>query len=334
MGAWLHRRLLAGWYSRHPIWILIPFSWVFAALAALRRAAYRMSVLKRTTLSVPVIVAGNITVGGTGKTPFIIWLAQALEARGHKPGIVTRGYGGNADRPLRVTADADPREVGDESVLLARRTGLPVAAGRDRVAAARLLVEQSPVDVILSDDGLQHHRLPRVLEIVLMDGERGLGNGWLLPAGPLREKSERLDDVALVVIKRAVGGVYSRPGAVHMDLSLDAIVSFKNRVRLPVSKFKGQKVHALAGIGHPQQFFAALASAGLEVDGRPLPDHAGVGPEDLRFDDDAPVFMTEKDAVKCRDMELPRHWYVEASARFSGPDGSRILELVQAALKR
>src|ERR1700742_4279224 len=186
MAAWLLRR----WYSPHPVWFLIPLAWVFWLLSGLRRAAYGLGILPSVKLPQPVVVVGNITVGGTGKTPFVIWLAQELRTRGHRPGIVTRGYGGDAETARRGEADSDPEAVGGEGVLLARHTGAPVAVGRDRVAAAKLLPQD--VDVILSDDGLQHYRLARQHEIVLLDGSRGLGNGWLLPVGPLRESEARL----------------------------------------------------------------------------------------------------------------------------------------------
>ncbi|HSC47490.1 MAG TPA: tetraacyldisaccharide 4'-kinase [Gammaproteobacteria bacterium] len=334
MGRWFSDRLLAGWYSTRPVWFLVPFAWLFGMLPALRRAAYRYGVFNTATLPVPVIVAGNISVGGTGKTPFILWLARALKDRGHAPGIVTRGYGGSARDPCLVTPESDPGVVGDEAVLLARRSGVPVAAGRDRVAAVRLLLASSRLDLILSDDGLQHYHLPRALEIVLLDGARGLGNGWLLPAGPLREKPERLDAVGLVVIKRGGTAVFSRAGAAIMDLSQDAMVSLKDGERLPLASFAGQAVHAVAGVGHPEQFFKALESSGLKIDRRPLPDHARLGARELRFDDELPVFMTEKDAVKCLDMDLPRHWYVEASANFNGSDARRILTAVEALLTK
>lgn len=334
MARWFSDRLLAGWYSTRPVWILVPFAWLFGMVSALRRATYRYGVLKTATLPVPVIVVGNISVGGTGKTPFILWLARALKERGHRPGIVTRGYSGSAHGPCLVTPESDPGVVGDEALLLARRSGVPVAAGRDRVAAAHLLLASSGLDLILSDDGLQHYHLPRAMEIVLLDGARGLGNGWLLPAGPLRERPGRLDTGALVVIKQAGTAVFSRPGAAIMGLSQDAVVSLKGGERLPLARFAGQKIHAVAGIGHPEQFFKAIESSGLRVDRRPLPDHTRLGVRELRFDDELPVFMTEKDAVKCLGMDLPRHWYVEANASFNGTDATRILTAVEALLTK
>jgi len=322
MSAWLLRR----WYSSHPVWFLIPLAWVFWLLSGLRRA-----LLEPASLSAPVIVVGNITVGGTGKTPFVIWLAAELRKRGRKPGIVTRGYGGDSSMPQRVQADSDPKRVGDEAVLLARRSGAPVVAGRDRAAAAGLLLQSGQVDVILSDDGLQHYRLPRCHEIVLLDGSRGLGNGWLLPAGPLRETEARLDGTQ-VIIKQVPGGRFTWPDALRMGLKTDTVVSLQGGERRPLASFAGQSVHAVAAIGNPAQFFATLETAGLKVDGRALPDHAALDPVDISFDDELPVFMTEKDAVKCAGWDLRRHWYVDATAVIADADAARIMQNVERAL--
>ena len=327
MSAWLLRR----WYSPYPVWFLIPLAWIFWLLAGLRRAAYGLGILKTASLSAPVIMVGNITVGGTGKTPFVIWLAGELKRRGRKPGIVTRGYGGESTSPRRVQADSDPRKVGDEAVLLARRAGVPVVAGRDRVAAAELLLQSGQVDVILSDDGLQHYRLPRRHEFVLLDGARGLGNGWLLPAGPLRETEDRLG-TAQVIIKRVPGGTFTWPDALRMGLRADTAVSLQDGARRPLRDFAGQSVHAVAAIGNPQQFFDTLETAGLKVDGRALPDHATLGPAEVSFSDASMVFMTEKDAVKCTGLDLPRHWYVEAAVDIAPADADRIMQTVERAL--
>jgi tetraacyldisaccharide 4'-kinase len=326
MAAWLLRR----WYSPDPVWFLIPLAWLFWLLSGLRRAAYAAGILPSVTLPQPVVVVGNITVGGTGKTPFVIWLAQELRKRGHRPGIVTRGYGGAADAPRRAESDSDTKLVGDEALLLARHSGAPVAVGRDRVAAARLLPQD--VDVILSDDGLQHYRMNRRHEIVLLDGSRGLGNGWLLPVGPLREAESRLHGTQ-VVIKLTPGGSFTWPDASRMRLKADTAVNLKDGKRRDLGSFAGQKVHALAGIGHPGQFFATLEAAGLKVEGRELPDHALPTAADLDFGDDLPVFMTEKDAVKCPELALARHWYLEAAAEFDAADTQRILDGVERALK-
>ena len=328
------RWLLRAWYSRWPIWLFIPLAWLFWLLSTARRAAYALGILPVASVPAPVIVAGNISVGGTGKTPFVIWLAGELTRLGYKAGIVSRGYGGEMRRePVLATPDSEPAAAGDEAVLLARRTGLPVAVCRDRAAAANLLCSRYAIDVILSDDGLQHYRLPRDLEIALLDGERGMGNGWLLPAGPLRETEQRLNEVDLTVIKRTAAARFTWPDAAYMQLSVVTAVSLSDGQRVPLARFAGQAVHALAGIGNPEQFFAALRAVGLEVEGQALPDHAHLVPADLQFPDERPVFMTEKDAVKCRSMTLARHWYVEAEAGFAAADRARILEHVEKAIK-
>ena len=319
------RWLLKTWYSPYPVWFFIPLAWIFWLLSGLRRSAYHLGLLHTATLPVPVVVVGNISVGGTGKTPFVIWLSRELGKQGFKPGIVTRGYGADTAQAHLVTASSRAEEAGDEALLLARHGGAPVAVGRDRVATARLLLA-SGVDVILSDDGLQHYRLPRLHEIVLVDGARGLGNGWLLPAGPLRESEHRLETVQQVVIKETPGGTFSWPGAARMRLEVETAVSLRDGARTALASFSGRRVHAVAGIGHPRQFFAALEAAGLVVDGRSLPDHARLETTDLTFDDTAPVFMTEKDAVKCMELGLTNHWYVEAAASFDAADAARILQ--------
>ncbi|HEY4128715.1 MAG TPA: tetraacyldisaccharide 4'-kinase [Gammaproteobacteria bacterium] len=329
MSAWLLRR----WYSPHPVWFLIPLAWVFWLISSLRRLAYTLGVVPVVSLSATVIVVGNISVGGTGKTPFVIWLAQELRKRGRRPGIVTRGYGGDSRIPQLVTSDSDAKVVGDEAVLLTRYSDSPVAAGHDRVAAAQLLLKSGAVDVILSDDGLQHYRMARQHEIILIDGSRGLGNGWLLPAGPLRESEVRLEGPQ-VVIKLTPGGGFSWPDAARMRLKVDTAVNLKDGKRRPLHSFSTQRVHAIAGIGNPQQFFATLEAAGLHVDARALSDHAVPTAADLEFGDDLPVFMTEKDAVKCTGSALARHWYLEAAADFDAGDATRILDGVERALAR
>lgn len=331
MSRWLQR----SWYGPHPIWFFIPLSWLFAGLSALRRGCYRTGLFYTAVLPVPVIVAGNISVGGTGKTPFIVWLAERLKQQGYRPGIVTRGYGGSSRYVRLVTPDSDADELGDEAVLLARRTGLPVAAGRDRAVAAQMLLSRYSLDVLLSDDGLQHYALPRDFEFILLDGGRGLGNRWLLPAGPLRESAARLERAGMVVIKDVVGGSLDLPGALHMQLDTGTAVSLLDGNRKPLSSFSGQSAAALAGIADPEQFFAALRAAGINITAsRALPDHSRLGSLDLEFPGHGPVFMTEKDAVKCRGMQLPRHWYVEASARFDAAATAAMLERLKPCLRR
>ncbi|MGH8282661.1 MAG: tetraacyldisaccharide 4'-kinase [Gammaproteobacteria bacterium] len=329
-----HDWLLQRWYGSRPIWFFIPLAGVFAALTALRRWAYKRGILETARLRAPVIVVGNITVGGTGKTPFVIWLAQALTVQGYQPGIITRGYGGKSERwPLLVTPATDPVLAGDEAVLLARHTHLPVMAGPDRVKAAQRLQTETNVDVIISDDGLQHYHLPRAVDIIMLDGRRGFGNFWLLPAGPLRESTVRVNEVDFVICKTDSPATASMPpGTLVMRMVLKSVVRLADGSSMPLTKFSSQRVHAVAGIGHPQQFFAALGRHGLLVDGRALPDHAEFSEGDLLFNDNLQVLMTEKDAVKCRNLKLPHHWYVTADAQFSEDDATRIVRFVRKRL--
>lgn len=330
----LHQWLLRRWYGSGPIRLLIPFSWLFILLSAIRRTCYRRGIFRSVRLPVPVIVIGNITLGGTGKTPLVIWLSQALQARGHRPGIVTRGYGGkSAHWPLPVTATTAAALAGDEAVLLARTTGLPVTAGPDRVAAARQLLHDQSVNVIVSDDGLQHYRLGRDLRIVTLDGERGCGNGWRLPAGPLRESAAAVKQADVVVCKsRLPAGMDLPPHTPVMRMRLTEAVRLRDGLRVPLANFRGRSVHSIAGIGHPEQFFALLSAAGIEVEAHAFPDHSGLTRRDLSFGDDRPVFMTEKDAVRCASLDLPDHWYVPVHAEFSRAHAAGIMRAVEACL--
>lgn len=293
------------WYERRSQWfslLLLPLSWLFASLVALRRAAYRNGWFRSFRVSRPVVVVGNVTVGGTGKTPLTVWLAQQLRERGLRVGVVLRGYGGRSTHwPRDVTAETSWEEVGDEAVLLAQRTGALVVAGPDRVAAAKRAIERG-ADVVLCDDGLQHYRLARDVEIAVLDERRGLGNGRLLPAGPLREPASRLAKVDLQVLTRrapqaAASAAFAN--AVVATPVLGDAISIATGERRSLQSFAGSRVHAVAGIGNPQAFFDALSALGLTVDPHPLPDHAPLTAAHLSFGDGASVLMTEKDAVKC-----------------------------------
>jgi tetraacyldisaccharide 4'-kinase len=321
------------WYAGAAPWLsllMLPLSWLFAALVGLRRAAYRLGVLRPVRLERPVLVIGNITVGGTGKTPFTIWLAEQLQARGLRVGIVLRGYGGQSARwPRDVTAETSWEEVGDEAVLLAARTGAIVVAGPDRVADAGRAIERG-ADVVLSDDGLQHYRLARDAEIAVLDEQRGLGNGRLLPAGPLREGRQRLAEVDLKVLTRRAGNCPAAADAhaiVAMPRLLEA-VSITTGERRPLRTFAGGRVHAVAGIGHPQAFFDALSAMDLQVEARALPDHARLSAAHISFPDDVPVLMTEKDAVKCRAIADHRHWAVRMDLEVGERDAALVSALV------
>jgi tetraacyldisaccharide 4'-kinase len=331
MSAKLHGLLEAIWYGNNPLkWLLAPLSWVYRAVAATRRGLYRHGMLPSFDVGAPVIVVGNLSVGGTGKTPVVIWLAQRLLERGFRPGILCSGYGGNSERwPHRVDAASDASEVGDEAVLLARRTGCPVVAGRDRVAAARLLLEQGRIDVVLTDDGLQHYRLRRDLEIAVVDGVRGLGNGWCLPAGPLREPPSRLREVDAVIVN---GGRWGHAGVFRAEMAVTGVTRVRDGGAGRLADFKGRLVHAVAAIGHPQRFFDLLEDHGLLVEPHPLPDHAAPTASELAFAEPGAVLITEKDAVKCRAVAHDDVWCVAAELRFAASDGERLLRVLARGL--
>ncbi len=300
------------WYQRHPLaYALLPLSFLFGVVSALRRAAYRIGVWHCREFDKPVIVVGNITAGGTGKTPLVVWLAQYLRAEGLSPGIVARGYGGRARHwPQQVRADSDTETVGDEAVMLAGRTRCPMCVGPDRPAAVEALLAHTDVDVVISDDGLQHYALGRDIEIVVVDGERRFGNGWLLPAGPLREPKSRLDEVDLVIVNGAGGS-----GEHSMGLTQTLLYSLDGRRSAALEGLRGQTVHAIAGIGNPDRFFELLRRNGLTVRPHAFPDHHRFRAEDIRFDDGHQVLMTEKDAVKCRRWPCENCWVVRVDAQ-------------------
>jgi tetraacyldisaccharide 4'-kinase len=252
-------------------------------------------------------VVGNITVGGTGKTPLVAWLANHLREEGFRPGIVSRGYRGRADTwPQQVRPDSDPVMVGDEAVMLAGQCRCPLAAAPDRVAAAGALLEHSDCSVILSDDGLQHYALQRDLEIAVIDGVRRLGSGFLLPAGPLREPAGRLREVDMVV----VNGL-GKTGEYPMRMRAKQAVNLRNPEQCrDLESFRGRSVHAVAGIGNPERFFRTLRQAGMRVEAHAFPDHYQFKRSDMDFGDTRPVLMTEKDAVKCRVFAAANDWYV------------------------
>lgn len=310
----VRRRVERLWYDASPLTLpLLPLSWLFGLAVSMRRRLYVSGVFPAGTAGVPVIVIGNITVGGTGKTPFTAWLAQRLRAAGHRPGIVSRGYGGGVRRePLRVTAATTAAEAGDEPVLLARRSGVPVAVSARRLRAARLLVAEG-VDVILADDGLQHYALARDFEIAVIDGARRLGNSRLLPAGPLREPVSRLAEVALVV----VNGGEPRGGELGFTLRADGARALADDEPCPLDRFAGRKVWALAGIGHPERFFETLRHAGIEPVAVEVPDHGITDLARLRETADWPILMTEKDAVKYPRCEHRSAWYLPVEVAMS-----------------
>lgn len=301
---------MAAWYRGAPwLWLLWPLSWLFMLVAALRRGLYRAGLRPVWRAPVPVIVVGNVTVGGTGKTPLTQALVARLRREGWRPGIVSRGYGGRAAYPLRVTAQTSPAEAGDEPLSLQLATGAPVMVDPRRARGVAALLAQSDCDIVLCDDGLQHYALARDVEIVVIDGARGLGNGLRLPAGPLREAPARLAEADFVVVN---GDAAAWPGAYAMQLrALPWQPLYSTGITPPAPP---ARVHAVAGIGHPERFFAALTAAGYEVIAHPFADHHAFTALDLAFDDGLPVVMTAKDAVKCRAFARENWWQVPVEA--------------------
>lgn len=304
----LEQRLEQAWYGEGDLpWWTQPLAWLYGAATGLRRALYRRGWRRSVHLPVPVVVIGNLTAGGTGKTPLALAIAGALRERGYNPGVVSRGYGGTQRAPLLLGETPNPAQVGDEPCLI-RAQGIPVAVGRDRPAAAGLLIGAG-CDVVIADDGLQHYRLGRDVEICVIDGQRDFGNGRLLPAGPLREPLLRLATTDLRVCN---GG--ERMGAYTMQLRGDEACSLVDDTRQRLTVFTGQRVHAVAAIGHPARFFDSLRAYGILPIEHAFPDHHAFVPADLRFAEELPVLMTDKDAIKCRRFAQPGWWRVPVQA--------------------
>src|SRR3990167_6088671 len=274
-------------------------------LILIRRFYYRIGIKKVSRFSAPIIVIGNVTVGGTGKTPLVIWMANWLQSRGCKPGIVARGYRGKATHwPQVVFSDTDPYLVGDEAVLLAQRTHCPVVVGPKRVHAVKKLLADYSCDIVLSDDGLQHHAMGRDIEIVAIDGQRRFGNRLCLPAGPLRESLARLRSVDCIVTNGE-----AKPNEYAMHFLYGKIYNIQYPEQsIDLHTLKQNTVHAVAGIGNPQRFFQQLREQGLDIVPHEFPDHYFYKKSDFDFGDDKPILMTEKDAVKCRAFADHRYW--------------------------
>ena len=307
------KKINKSWYSKSSITaFLVPFAWVFCLLVQIRRILYRLRIFRTTHLKVPVIVVGNITVGGTGKTPLVIELANLLKEHGYRPAIISRGYGGKARIwPQQVRWDGDPTMVGDEAILIARRTRCPMAVGPDRVAAAQALLKYTDCNVIISDDGLQHYALGRDIEIAVVDGIRRYGNEKCLPAGPLREPVKRVEQVNFRIANGIAG-----PNEFSMSYQIEKLHRADDpSVTMELASLKDQTVHAIAGIGHPQRFFDQLRHSGLEIIEHPFADHYPFKREDLDFGELQPIIITEKDAVKCQRFYLHNVWYQPIKAK-------------------
>lgn len=329
--------LAEAWYRNSGfLQLLRPFSWLYALLTGFRRMAYRLAWLKSTRFPVPVIVVGNITVGGTGKTPLTLYLVRLLQGEGFRPAVVSRGYGGKADYPLRVTSATRPEASGDEPLLICRETGVPVVVDPNRPQAVDYLLAHNLCDIVISDDGLQHYALGRDLELVVVDGKRLFGNGMQLPAGPLREPLTRLKRADAVIVNGSAHEMASLKGVIP-----DPVPRFRFTLAsaglMPVGVASPESppaspdtVHAVAGIGNPERFFTTLENSGFRVIRHPFPDHHRFVPSDLAFDDGLPVVMTSKDAVKCRDFAGAQVWQLPVTAR---PD-QEFVEFMQAFLGR
>ena len=308
----------------------VPVSWrllarLYGGVTALRRRAYARGWLRSYSIGKPVVVVGNISVGGTGKTPLTIALVRALAARGLRAGIVSRGYGGSVEGPLLLDDASTPDQVGDEPVLMRALSGAPVVVGRDRVAAAEALIAGAEVDVVLADDGLQHYRLRRDIEICVIDGARRFGNRRLLPAGPLREPLSRLDRIDF----RVCNGGVARADEVQLHLREDGVLRLVDGERAELDAFAHRRVHAIAGIGNPRRFFDSLRACRIDVIEHAFADHHRFRESDLAFGDGLPVLMTGKDAVKCRAFAQPDWWQVgvqvQLPERFLDALAARIL---------
>ncbi|MFK0570924.1 tetraacyldisaccharide 4'-kinase [Endozoicomonas sp.] len=338
------------WYNSSGGWTLIlkPLSSLFTFLAERRKQRYLR--LSRWSPPVPVIVVGNISVGGTGKTPLVAALVQELQERGYRPGIVSRGFGAESgDYPMLVTSGSDPAEAGDEPVMLARQLDVPLVVDVDRVKAAQYLCSQTDCNLIIADDGLQHYNLQRHIELLVLDGERLLGNRLCLPAGPLREPPERMNSVDMILVNTNSTPVSMKVDEVESALGRNLpgrdnppgrdkeLYYFSLEPSMPVrvtgvsqpAPGSGQ-VHGVAGIGNPTRFFNTLRSLGFDVIVHPFPDHHAFTPEDITFNDDLPVIMTAKDAVKCSEFADARHWYLPVTTHLSDSCIEQLVAMIEA----
>jgi len=335
MYKWLHRI----WYEGGAFYqVLLPLSGIYWLLIALRRSLYRMGILGRHRATVPVIIVGNITAGGTGKTPVTIWLVRELRKRGFAPGVVSRGYGGSRSRTsMRVDTASDPDVVGDEPVLIARRAECPVVVDADRSRAVQMLVDDG-ANVIIADDGLQHYRLERTYEICVIDGARGLGNRLLLPAGPLRETIGRLSEVDQVLIngkgaRDAEQMTAVEQNAIEFELVANEVSRLNGSLTRPIQGFAGTTVHAVAAIGNPARFFDMLRAYGMQVIEHAYQDHARLRSGELEYGDDFEVLMTEKDAVKLDAKISDKYWTVPVDLQIDPVTSGPWLEQIESRLR-
>jgi len=326
MRSWLTRFFNNVWYGNSWQCVLfLPFSWMFSQLVKIRKFAYKHAWKKSESFPVPVIVVGNISVGGSGKTPLVIWIVELLKTSGYKPAIISRGYKGKAASwPQQVRVDSDPIIVGDEAVQLARRCQCPIAVGPDRCASIEALLQHTDCNIIVSDDGLQHYAMQRDIEIAVVDGIRRYGNQRLLPAGPLREPVSRLNNVDFIVSN----GIAGRSEYAMLVKGLVARNLVSDKVQ-GLERFNGETVHAVCGIGNPERFFTGLRKFGIDIIEHAYSDHHPFNKNDVVFDDDLPVLMTEKDAVKCQRFQCSQHWFIPVQADLNKHFAPRLLALLE-----
>ncbi|MDF1821804.1 MAG: tetraacyldisaccharide 4'-kinase [Alcanivoracaceae bacterium] len=318
----------SGWYGKGPRpWPLLPLAWLTAAVARRRLRRFRAAA---EAPPVPVVVVGNVTVGGTGKTPLVVTLCEFFQRNGLRVAVISRGYGvRHATVPFTVDADGDAATCGDEPLLIAQRTGAPVVIDPRRRRALQYAIDTHKPDVVISDDGLQHYDLPRTVDIAVVDGQRGLGNGYCLPVGPLREPAERLALCDWVIINgdehsSSVDGVI-----MHLDISDPVNLRSGEAMALEDFAVRFPVIHAVAGIGNPGRFFSALEGQGFRVVPHPFPDHHAYAISDFDAFADGVILMTEKDAVKCRELPLPHAWYLPVAARLPTVLTNDLLEKVR-----
>jgi len=321
------------WSGESPLWLLLlPLSWLYGLVSGLIRLSYKVGLKRAWRAPVPVVVVGNLTAGGNGKTPVVIWLVEQLQKRGIRVGVVSRGYGGKAEKyPLLLTAETTTAEAGDEPVLIFQRTGAPVAVSPVRSEAVQALLTQAQVQIVITDDGLQHYALARDKEIVVIDGVRRFGNGWWLPAGPMRERAARLRSVDAVI----VNGGTAQPGEIPMQLRPSQAVNLLTGEHRDVAQLNN--LVAMAGIGHPPRFFSTLEACGARlINTVALADHQALSLDQVSAFAEAgqTLIMTEKDAVKCRPFARENWWYLPVDAQLQGDQPERLLQALMALVEQ
>ncbi len=326
----INKAISQQWYTPKP-WgnFLWPLSKIFSYIVRLRKYLYDKGIFSSYKASVPVIIVGNLTVGGTGKTPLVIYLSQLLKQHGYRPGIVSRGYKGQVNSVVLVSPYSNPKVVSDEAVLLANRSQCPVIVAKKRSVGVEQIVRHNNVNIIISDDGLQHYALQRDVEIAVIDGDRRFGNGQSLPMGPMREPESRLSTVDLVVTN---GGKNVAGDEHHMRLMCQQLYSLSHPNKtIDILSLRGKTVHAVAGIGYPERYFQQLRDLGLIVLPHPFPDHYEFSPADISFPDQLPILMTEKDAVKCKHFANQKHWVVAINVELPVSFDEKLLQLIKGA---